>query len=154
VITGPDNEGWGARVRTWLAEEGVAERTTFTGMLLGPEKLAVLRDAALFVLPSYAENFGLAVIEAMAAALPVVISDQVNIWREVKAAGAGRVIPTDPQALADQLLDLVDHPEAAACMGRKGRALVQERFQWPQIARSLAIAYERIINEHRLNRAH
>jgi len=154
VITGPDNEGWGARVRTWLAEEGVAERTTFTGMLLGPEKLAVLRDAALFVLPSYAENFGLAVIEAMAAALPVVISDQVNIWREVKAAGAGRVIPTDPQALADQLLDLLDHPEAAACMGRKGRALVQKRFQWPQIARSLAIAYERIINEHRLNRAH
>ena len=89
VIAGPDNEGWGARVRTWLEEEGVLGRTTFTGMLLGPDKLAVLRDASLFVLPSYSENFGLAVIEAMAAGLPVIISDQVNIWREVEA-GAGR----------------------------------------------------------------
>ncbi len=95
VIAGPDNEGWGARVRTWLGEEGVLSRTTFTGMLLGPDKFAVLRDASMFVLPSYSENFGLAVIEAMAAGLPVIISDKVNIWREVHAGGAGRVIPCD-----------------------------------------------------------
>jgi glycosyltransferase involved in cell wall biosynthesis len=75
VIAGPDDEGWGARVRTWLDERGVLARTTFTGMLLGSEKLAVLRDATMFVLPSYSENFGLAVIEAMAAGLPVIISD-------------------------------------------------------------------------------
>ena len=66
---------------------------TFTGMLLGEEKLAVLRDAQMFVLSSYSENFGIAVIEAMACGLPVVISDQVNIWREVDAAGAGLVVP-------------------------------------------------------------
>jgi glycosyltransferase involved in cell wall biosynthesis len=153
VIAGPDNEGWGARVRTWLAEEGMGARTTFTGMLLGPEKLAVLRDAGLFVLPSYSENFGLAVIEAMAAGLPVIISDQVNIWREVQAAGAGRVIPADAPALADQILNLLDNPEAATHMGQKGRSLVQERFQWPRIARSLVEAYERIIDEHHRNQA-
>ena len=88
-------------------------------MLLGPEKLAVLRDASLFVLPSYSENFGLAVIEAMAAGLPVIISDQVNIWREVETGRAGRVIPCDPAALADQILDLLAHPDAAAAMGQK-----------------------------------
>jgi glycosyltransferase involved in cell wall biosynthesis len=153
VIAGPDNEGWGALVRTWLAEEGMGDRTTFTGMLLGPEKLAVLRDASLFVLPSYSENFGLAVIEGMAAGLPVIISDQVNIWREVQAAGAGRVIPVDSGALVDQLLDLLDNPKAAMDMGQKGRALVQERFQWPRIARSLVAAYERIIDEHHRNQA-
>ncbi|HZE20615.1 MAG TPA: glycosyltransferase, partial [Desulfobaccales bacterium] len=111
VIAGPDNEGWGDRVRSWLNEQGVLDRTTFTGMLLGPEKLAVLRDANLFVLPSYSENFGLAVIEAMAAGLPVIISDQVNIWQEVQAGGAGRVIPVDSTALAAQILDLLDKPE-------------------------------------------
>ena len=152
VIAGPDNEGWGARVRTWLGEEGVLGRTTFTGMLLGPDKLAVLRDASMFVLPSYSENFGLAVIEAMAAGLPVIISDQVNIWREVETGGAGRVIPCDATALADQILELLADPDAAAGMGQKGRALVQERFQWPRIGRSLAEAYGRIIDEHRRHR--
>jgi glycosyltransferase involved in cell wall biosynthesis len=152
VIAGPDNEGWGAQVRTWLDEEGVGARTTFTGMVLGPEKLAVLRDANLFVLPSYSENFGLAVIEAMAAGLPVIISDQVNIWREVQAGRAGRVIPCDAGALADQILDLLAHPDAAAGMGQRGRALVMERFPWPRIGRSLAEAYVRIIDEHRRHR--
>ncbi len=153
VIAGPDNEGWGGRVRAWLAEAGVLGRTTFTGMLLGPEKLAVLRDASLFVLPSYSENFGLAVIEAMAAGLPVIISDKVNIWREVQAGGAGRVVPVDSGALADQILEILDHPDAARHMGQQGRALVQARFQWPRIGRSLAEAYGRIIDEHQRNRA-
>jgi glycosyltransferase involved in cell wall biosynthesis len=148
VIAGPDNEGWGARVRTWLSEQGVLDRTTFTGMLLGPEKLAVLRDASLFVLPSHSENFGLAVIEAMAAGLPVIISDQVNIWQEVQDGDAGRVIPVDSAALAAQILDLLDKPEAARRMGQQGRSLVQQRFQWNEIARTLAAAYERIIAIH------
>jgi glycosyltransferase involved in cell wall biosynthesis len=115
---------------------------------LGPEKLAVLRDADMFVLPSYSENFGLAVIEAMAAGLPVIISDKVNIWREVQAGGAGRVIPCDAEALAQQILDLLERPEAAADLGHQGRNLVKEQFQWPRIARSLAAAYERIIAEY------
>jgi glycosyltransferase involved in cell wall biosynthesis len=153
VIAGPDNEGWGGRVRTWLEEEGVGACTTFTGMVLGPEKLAVLRDASLFVLPSYSENFGLAVIEAMAAGLPVIISDRVNIWREVETGRAGRVITCDPTALADQILDLLAHPEAAAGLARNGRSLVEERFQWPRIAGRLAEAYGRIIDEHQSNRA-
>jgi len=152
VIAGPDNDGWGARVRTWLDEEGVGARTTFTGMLLGQDKLAVLRDASMFVLPSYSENFGLAVIEAMAAGLPVIISDQVNIWREVHDGQAGRVIPCDAAALADQILELLANPEAARRLGQKGRSLVQERFAWPRIGRSLAEAYGRIIDEHQRNR--
>ena len=152
VIAGPDNEGWGARVRAWLEAEGAAGRATFTGMLLGPDKSAVLRDASLFVLPSYSENFGLAVIEAMAAGLPVIISDQVNIWPEVESGGAGRVIPCDAAALTGQILELLADPDAAAVMGRKGRALVQERFLWPRIAPRLAAAYARIIDEHRRRR--
>jgi len=153
VIAGPDNEGWGGRVRTWLEEEGMGACATFTGMVLGPEKLAVLRDASLFVLPSYSENFGLAVIEAMAAGLPVIISDRVNIWREVETGRAGRVIACDPTALADQILDLLAHPEAAAGLARNGRSLVEERFQWPRIAGRLAEAYGRIIDEHQSNGA-
>ncbi|MFA4903620.1 MAG: glycosyltransferase [Desulfobaccales bacterium] len=150
VIAGPDNEGWGDKVRAWLSEAGLLGRTTFTGMLLGPEKLAVLRDADMFVLPSYSENFGIAVIEAMAAGLPVIISDKVNIWREVQAGGAGRVVPCDAGPLAEQILELLAQPELARQMGLNGRTLVQERFQWPRIAQNLAAAYAQIIDQHRL----
>ena len=153
VIVGPDDEGWGDRVRTWLGEEGALDRTTFTGMLLGPEKLAVLRDADMFVLPSYSENFGLSVIEAMAAGLPVIISDKVNIWRDVQQGAAGRVIPCEAAALADQLLDLLGNADEAAAMGRRGRSMVQERFQWPRVAPELAKAYALIINEYRDKKA-
>jgi glycosyltransferase involved in cell wall biosynthesis len=150
VIAGPDNEGWGDKVRSWLSDEGLLGRSTFTGMLLGPEKLAVLRDADMFVLPSYSENFGIAVIEAMAAGLPVIISDKVNIWREVQAGEAGRVIPCDAAALAEQILDLLAQPELARQMGQNGRSLVQERFQWPRIAQNLVAAYAQIIDQHRV----
>jgi glycosyltransferase involved in cell wall biosynthesis len=150
VIAGPDNEGWGDKVRTWLSEAGLLGRTTFTGMLLGPEKLAVLRDADMFVLPSYSENFGIAVIEAMAAGLPVIISDKVNIWREVQASGAGRVVPCDAGPLAEQILELLAQPELARQMGRNGRTLVQEHFQWPRIAQNLVAAYAQIIDRHRV----
>ena len=151
VIAGPDNEGWGARVRTWLGEEGVLGRTTFTGMLLGPDKLAVLRDASLFVLPSYSENFGLAVIEAMAAGLPVIISDNVNIWREVELAGAGKVVPCEAGKLTEAILDLLDKPEMARQMGQKGQALVRDEFQWPDIAVRLQETYAILIDRYRLS---
>ena len=151
VIAGPDNEGWGARVRTWLGEEGVLGRTTFTGMLLGPDKLAVLRDASMFVLPSYTENFGLAVIEAMAAGLPIIISDKVNIWREVESAGAGTVIPCEAEKLTEAILELLDKPELAGQMGQKGQALVRDEFQWPDIAVRLQETYAILIDRYRLS---
>jgi len=151
VIAGPDNEGWGARVRTWLGEEGVLGRTTFTGMLLGPDKLAVLRDASMFVLPSYSENFGLAVIETMAAGLPVIISDKVNIWREVESAGAGKVIPCEAGKLTEAILDLLDKPEMARQMGQQGQALVRDEFQWPDIAVRLQETYAILIDRHRMS---
>jgi glycosyltransferase involved in cell wall biosynthesis len=148
VIAGPDNEGWGARVRTWLGEQGVLDRTTFTGMLLGPEKLAVLRDASLFVLPSYSENFGLAVVEAMAAGLPVIISDQVNIWREVHEFGAGKIIPCDPDPLAHVIMELLEDPVLAKNIGQRGIALVRARYQWENIAKLLEVAYSNILANH------
>jgi glycosyltransferase involved in cell wall biosynthesis len=151
VIAGPDNEGWGGRVRTWLEAEGVGACTTFTGMVLGPEKLAVLRDASMFVLPSYSENFGLAVIEAMAAGLPIIISDKVNIWREVESAGAGKVVPCEAGELTEAILDLLDKPEMARQMGQKGHALVRDEFQWPDIAVRLQETYAILIDRYRVS---
>ena len=75
VIAGPDH-GMRAKTEAWVAKYGLADKVTFTGMVGGREMLALLQDSSVFVLPSYSENFGMAVVEAMACGIPVVIFEQ------------------------------------------------------------------------------
>jgi glycosyltransferase involved in cell wall biosynthesis len=145
VLAGPADPGYEEKVRGWLAAEGMLARATFTGMLRGEEKLAVLRDADLFVLPSLSENFGIAVIEAMACGLPVIISDQVKIWREVEAAEAGRVGPCRAEWFAGAMEELLAREDWRRRLGEGGRALVRERFQWTNIASLMEKTYISII---------
>jgi glycosyltransferase involved in cell wall biosynthesis len=144
VIAGPD-DGMAEAVKSWLAERGVADRVLFTGMLTGADKYAVLRDADLFVLPSYTENFGIAVIEALACGVPVAISDRVGVWREIEAAGAGWITPVDAAAFAGAMrAGLTDRP-AARARGLRGRELVARDFSWPNIAVELERNYVEIV---------
>ena len=140
----PHGEVYGRKVKGWLASAGLLERTTFTGMLRGEQKLAAFGDARVFVLPSYTENFGISVVEAMACEVPVVISDRVNLWREIAASGAGRVTPCDAKAVAESILELLANRPLAQKMGAQGLALVKERFQWDRVAGELEDAYRRI----------
>lgn len=140
VLAGPD-DGMGARVDEWLRKAGVADRATRTGMLEGEDKSAVLAAASVFVLPSYSENFGIAVLEAMAAGVPVAISDQVNLWREVERGGAGLVSPCDTEAFTGLLEQLLGAPAAARRMGEAGRILARKKFTWPRIAAELEMLY-------------
>ena len=91
VMAGPDQGGLRAGLEARAAALGIAERITWTGMLQGDLKWGALRAADVFALPSHQENFGIAVVEALAAGLPVLISDRVNIWREIVADRAGLV---------------------------------------------------------------
>ena len=144
VIAGPDG-GYLAETRRFVAEAGIADRTTFTGMLAGEEKLAAFADAALFLLPSYSENFGIAVVEAMACGLPVLISDRVNIWREVVADHAGLAAPCDPAAFAERITAMLAVPATLAAMGVAGRAAVERRYDWANIALRLEQVYGAIV---------
>ena len=148
VIAGPD-DGMEAPTRGWVAAEGIGGRTTFVGMLDHKAKLAAFRDASMFVLPSYSENFGIAIVEAMACGLPVAISDKVNIWREIEQAGAGLTGPPDVDTVAQQIETLAGDPAAAADMGNKGKALVAERFSWSMIARQLETVYRSLARPER-----
>ena len=145
VIAGPDTDGYGKQVRGWLAEEGALGSVTFTGMVLGERKAALLRRADLFVLPSYTENFGIAVVEAMAARLPVVVSNRVNIWREIAAAGAGLVVKPSAREVAEATLTLLDNPSLAKEMGERGRCLAREKFSWQVAGDELVHLYQEIV---------
>lgn len=145
VIAGPDNDALKPKVESWLKAEGVLEKTTFTGMLVGEDKLAALNDADLFVLPSFSENFGIAVIEAMACALPVLISDKVNIHNEISAAGAGHVEPPEPARFAGRMLAMLDDRDALKVQGERGIETVTTLFNWPSIGARLENAYQAVV---------
>jgi glycosyltransferase involved in cell wall biosynthesis len=114
-------------------------------MLDAAAKRDAFADCALFALPSWSENFGIAIVEAMACGVPVVISDRVNIWREIEAAGAGLVSPPDVDSVAAHILLLAGDPARAARMGSAGRRLVETRYDWAKVAVDL----ERVYSEHR-----
>jgi glycosyltransferase involved in cell wall biosynthesis len=148
VLAGPDDDGYGATVRRWLAEAGVLERCTIAGMQVGAAKLAALHRADVFTLPSYSENFGVTVVEAMACGLPVVVSDRVNIWREIAAARAGLVVAPEAGQLGRALAAVLDHPDRAA-MGARGRQLVAEQFTWAVAGERMLAVYEDILDPAR-----
>jgi glycosyltransferase involved in cell wall biosynthesis len=134
VIAGPDQQGYRTVVEGMIRREGVGDRVIFTGMLHGMERVAALRDADLFVLPSYQENFGIAVAEALAAGTPVVISDQVNIHREIAAAGVGQVVETNVAPLAAAIEAWLGDEKRRRSAGERGRDFVRERYDWRRIA--------------------
>ncbi|WP_405031035.1 glycosyltransferase [Paenibacillus hexagrammi] len=145
VITGPDNEGFGDKVREWIGERNLTDKVIFTGMLTGEDKLAVLRDADVFALPSYSENFGIAVVEAMACGVPVVISDKINIWREVESNRAGKVSSCDHVQFAKEINALLANEELRSIIGNNAQHMVRDYYQWDKIGMALEREYTNIL---------
>ena len=140
LVAGPDEDGARRGIERILRSAGLSDRAVFTGMLTGGDKLSALTLAELFVLPSRSEGMSVAVLEALAAGLPVVISEQCN-FPEVAEAGAGFVVPGDEAPLAEAIGALLSEGGRARSMGRKGRRLVMERYTWPSLAGSMADFY-------------
>jgi glycosyltransferase involved in cell wall biosynthesis len=107
VMAGPDQSGWAARLKSLAQDLGAADRISWPGMLREEMKWGAFYSAEAFVLPSHQENFGVAVAEALACGLPVLISDKVNIWREVLSRNAGLVAPDTVQGTAQLLREWV-----------------------------------------------
>lgn len=144
LIVGPDNEGYGKKVKTLVKDYGIMDKVTFTGMLTGKDKLMVLQDSDIFVLPSYSENFGVAVIEAMFRGLPVVITNKVGISDDVKCHEAGVVIEKSKDNLVAAIDMLFDNKALCRKMGEKGKRLVEERFTCDRVGDEMIKVYKSI----------
>lgn len=153
VIVGPENDDYGQKVRGWVRERGLESAVHFVGLLQGADVVHAYVDADVFALPSYTENFGMTVAEAMACALPVVISDQVNIHAEVSGAGAGLVTRCDADETATALETLLRDPARRRAMGEAGRRLVQARYSWPSVVEALTREYQAVIDRQRRSSA-
>jgi glycosyltransferase involved in cell wall biosynthesis len=103
VMGGPCHNGWVEQLRRQAQSLGVEHRVTWTGMLKGDLKWGAFHSAEAFILPSHLESFGVAVAEALACGVPVLISNKVQIWREIAAERAG-IIESDNLAGTERLL--------------------------------------------------
>ncbi|MBN8490389.1 MAG: glycosyltransferase [Burkholderiales bacterium] len=138
VIAGPDDGDLRPALMRLATDNGLSDRITWTGMLQGDAKWGAFYASEVFMLPSHQENFGIAVVEALACQLPVLISDKVNIWREIEVDGAGLVAP-DTAAGAQQLLQRwLDLPESERlAFRRRAGSSFARRFTVDAMAESL-----------------
>jgi glycosyltransferase involved in cell wall biosynthesis len=138
VMAGPDQVGWQPELRKRAQQLGIDQQITWTGMLSGDLKWGALRLADAFVLPSHQENFGIAVIEALACHLPVLISQRVNIHHEVTREGAGFVANDDLLGTV-QILQrwLSITPEQKSQMRQRAQACFLKHFEIQQVAKNL-----------------
>ncbi|HEU5130544.1 MAG TPA: glycosyltransferase, partial [Pyrinomonadaceae bacterium] len=123
-------------------------RIEFTGWLDDDKKHAMLSRASLLALPSYQENFGLCVMEALAHSVPVLVSPNVNLATEIVSANAGWVAAIDKDALAAKLTEALTDNEELAKRGRAGKQLSQ-KYTWENVATSLARLYTEVRTQSR-----
>jgi glycosyltransferase involved in cell wall biosynthesis len=138
VIAGPDEEGLQPQLEAQARRLGIHGRVHWTGMLEGDAKWGALRAAEAFVLPSHQENFGVAVVEALACELPVLISDKVNIWPDIQNDEAGIVNPDTAEGMYRSMAALLAlTAEERERLVSNGLACFRARYEMKRTAQAL-----------------
>jgi len=147
-LTLVDNDHPDNPVFAWARRAGVAARLEVTGRVPTAELVALYRRAALVVVPSRTEGFGLPAVEAMACGTPVVAC-AAGALPEVMRLGAGGLLvpPDDPEALASGIARLADAPRWRKQLAERARERIEERLSWRTIAARTAEVYAEILHE-------
>jgi len=141
VIAGAGEASYVATLRATAERWGAGASVQWVGYVEGRRKRALLEHAAVFVLPSFNENFGIAAVEALAAGVPCVLSEGVAVATEVVAAGAGLVVPAEPDALAGAIKGLLADAPQRGRMAKAARQLARERFSPAALGERLQALY-------------
>ena len=134
VVAGNDDEGYRPTIEALASRAGVANRVTFMGPVYGADKTALLGHAQVLVLPSYSENFGNVVLEAMAAGCPVIVTPEVGIAPIVQTTGAGIVVEGEADSLGRAIDRVCGRDDARSEFGGRGRHAVATTYSWPRVA--------------------
>ena len=144
LVAGNDEENYRPELEALATRCGVADRVRFVGPVEGDRKWDLLSSARILALPSYSENFGNVVLEAMAVGCPVVVTPEVGMANAVKEAGCGVVVPGDPVEFGLEIKRLLADPERCGKMGRAGRHVVETKYTWSVIAPQMLNLYHQI----------
>jgi glycosyltransferase involved in cell wall biosynthesis len=148
VMAGPDQIGWKHELDRLANALGISSKVVWTGALQGDLKWGAMHAAETFILPSHQENFGVAVAEALGCRLPVLISDKVNIWREISSDGAGFVSGNSVAQIVGLLKRWNDSSEEAkAAMRTAALRCYESRFTFQRAAELLENELSRVVRK-------
>ncbi|MDJ1175388.1 glycosyltransferase [Roseofilum capinflatum] len=136
LLAGSGDSEYIEQLKQLLHQLDLHHCTRFTGFVTGEDKDLVLQGSDLFVLPSFSENFGIAVVEAMAAGLPVIITPEVQIAPEIKQANAGLIVEGNRESVASAIAQLLTSEKQK--LSHNAQTLVKQCYSWPAIAERLA----------------
>lgn len=144
AIIGPDDSAFAAEMKENAAAAALKGRVIFTGLVRGRDRIEPLVDADVFALPSEHENFGVAVIEALAAGCPVVVSEHVGLAEEVVNRGVGSACSLAPASIAARLDEWLSHRQTLRHPFTQARQYALATFDWCKVAERWRGHYERM----------
>jgi glycosyltransferase involved in cell wall biosynthesis len=153
ILAGSGNSDYLSYLTSLVSSLGLTSQTSITGFVTGQKKDLLLQGSDIFVLPSYSENFGIAVAEAMAAGLPVIITPDVQIASDIAADSAGLIVKGEVEAVQNVIAQLLDCPELRQKLGENGKRLVRCRYSWSAIASSLSRIYYSLLEQQPIPQA-
>ncbi len=145
LIAGNDEEDYQSVLEALAQRHGVAGRIQFVGPVYGTAKQALLAHCQVLVVPSYSENFGNVVLEAMAAGCPVVVTPEMGVADIVRESGAGLVMSGSAESLATGIAQMLSDPDALQKMSASGKETVTQRYGWDTVARQMDGVYQECI---------
>lgn len=145
VIAGDDAAPYAQEVKKMIEDLKISERIIFTGQVIGEKKWSLYKNAFMFVLPSYSENFGMSVVEAMACGCPVVISDKVGIYKEVLDNNAGIIVNTTVDSVEEGILKLLNDEKLRMTIAANGRAMVEKYYDVDKVADKMLEQYKNFV---------
>jgi len=148
ILAGPD-DGDEAKLRALTKKFSLYDRIHFLGFIGKEDRRNLLAATQLLALVSSAENFGMAAVEAMAAGVPVLVSDRVGVSTEIASDGAGKVVPPRQDAIAQALTELLLNPLLLNQMGKKAQMSALKRYDIRAVAKQMLIAFEDVLTGRR-----
>lgn len=146
IIAGSGDPDYEDQIKSYLQDSGLKERTLMTGFVEGEFKQLLLQGSDLFVLTSYSENFGVAVLEALAAGTPVLVTPGVALAQEVAQNDLGYVVPQDPPAISKALEKHLKLPESERKkLSQRTRQFALAHYSWNKIAQEMLAVYHSVL---------
>jgi glycosyltransferase involved in cell wall biosynthesis len=147
LIAGTGSAAYENQLREQTRQLHLEDVVSFLGLVKGVEKISLYQSADVFVLPTQQENFGLVLIEALAAGTPVVTTRGTDIWQDIAAAG-GTIVECTPAAISTALDHLLEDRASLAALGRRGREWTMQNLNTETVAAGYERLYAQVIQEH------
>jgi glycosyltransferase involved in cell wall biosynthesis len=150
ILAGNGAPSYEAEVDTLLAAAGIQHCTYRPGFVTGEQKDLLLQGSDIFVLTSHSENFGVVVLEAMAAGLATILTPGVAMAEILADQKVGYVPALDIATIADTLQQCLDQPDEVKAMGNCARELIAQHYTWPKVTAKVVETYTQIVQQKSL----